>query len=72
MPARRSLCEISARLLASYVYGYGIWPTYGLSTGSIPLIVVETVGLLRGAPTLAAALSLRGSLSRPAAWSRCS
>ena len=71
MPAHRSSCEISARLLASYADGYGIWPTYGLSTGSIPLIVVDTVGLLCAGLTLAVALSLRGSLSRPATWSSC-
>jgi len=52
--------------LASYAGGYGIWLAYGLSTGSIPLIVVDNrrpcsaQGL-----TLAVALSLRGSLSRP-------
>jgi hypothetical protein len=40
--------------------GYAIW----LSTGSIPLIVVDTVGLLCGGLTLAVALYLRGSLIR--------
>jgi len=72
MLARRSSCEVSAPFLASYAGGYGIWLVYGLSTGSIPLIVVDTVGLLCGALTLAVALSLRGSLSRPATWSSCS
>ena len=47
------------------------WLAYGLSTGSIPLIVVDTVGLLCAGLTLAVALSLRGSLSRPATWSSC-
>ena len=54
--------------MASYAGGYAIWLTYGLSTGSLPLIVVDTVGLLCAGLTLAVALSLRGSLTRPATW----
>ena len=69
MLARRSSREVSARFLASYAGGYAIWLAYGLSTGSVPLIVVDTVGLLCGGLTLAVALSLRGSLIRPATWS---
>ena len=68
MLARRSSREVSAGFLASSVGGYAIWLTYGLSTGSLPLIVVDTVGLLCGGLTLAVALSLRGSLIRPATW----
>ncbi len=68
MLARRSSREVSARFLASYAGGYAIWLAYGLSTGSLPLIVVDTVGLLCAGLTLAVALSLRGSLSRPATW----
>ena len=67
MLARRSSREVSARFLASYAGGYAIWLAYGLSTGSLPLIVVDTVGLLCAALTLAVALSLRGSPLRPAA-----
>lgn len=67
MLARRTSREVSARFFASYAGGYVIWLTYGLSTGSLPLIVVDTVGLLC-AGTLAVALSLRGSLIRPATW----
>jgi uncharacterized protein with PQ loop repeat len=66
MLARRSSREVSARFLASYAGGYAIWLAYGLSTGSLPLIVVDTVGLLCAGLTLAVALSLRGSLIRPA------
>ena len=66
--ARRTSCDVSARFLAFYAGGYAIWLTYGLSTGSLPLIVVDTVGLLCGGLTLAVALSLRGSLIRPATW----
>ena len=68
MLARRSSHEVSARFLASYAGGYAIWLAYGLSTGSLPLIVVDTIGLLCAALTLAVALSLRGSLIRPATW----
>ena len=68
MLARRSSGEVSARFLASYTGGYAIWLAYGLSIGSLPLIVVDTVGLLCGGLTLAVALSLRGSLVRPATW----
>ena len=71
MLARRSSREVSALFLASYAGGYAIWLTYGLSTGSIPLIVVDGVGLLCGGLTLAVALSLRGSLIRPATWNSC-
>jgi len=58
MLARRASGDVSALFLASY----------GVSTGSLPLIVVDTVGLLCGGLTLAVALSLRGSLIRPATW----
>ena len=53
MLTRRTSREVSARFLASYAGGYAIWLTYGLSTGSLPLIVVDTVGLLCGGLTLA-------------------
>ena len=60
--------EVSARFLASCAGGYAIWLTYGLRTGSLPLIVADTVGVFCGGLTLAVALSLRGSLIRPATW----
>jgi uncharacterized protein with PQ loop repeat len=68
MLARRTSSGVSAGFLASYAGGYAIWLAYGLSTGSLPLIVVDTVGLLCAGLTLAVALSLRGSLIRPAIW----
>jgi uncharacterized protein with PQ loop repeat len=71
MLARRASCEVSGRFLASYAGGYGIWLLYGLSVGSMPLIVVDAVGLLCGGLTLAVALSLRGSLLRPTTWTSC-
>ena len=61
MPARRSSGDVSAGFLASYAGGYAIWLAYGLSTGSLPLIVVDAVGLLCAGLTLAVALFLRGS-----------
>jgi len=66
MLARRSSGDVSARFLASYTGGYAIWLAYGLSTGSLPLMVVDAVGLLCAGLTLAIAVSLRGSLIRPA------
>lgn len=71
MLARRASCDVSGRFFASYVGGYGIWLLYGLSVGSVPLILVDVVGLLCGGLTLAVALSLRGSLVRPSSWSSC-
>jgi uncharacterized protein with PQ loop repeat len=67
MLTRRMSRGVSAGFLASYAGGYAIWLAYGLSTESLPLIVVDTVGLLCAALTLAVALSLRGSPLRPAA-----
>src|SRR5215470_16605565 len=60
MLARHTSGDVSAPFLASYTGGYAIWLTCGLSTGSIPLIVVDSVGLLCGGLTLALALSLLG------------
>ena len=64
--AHRVTCRQA--FLASYTGGYAIWLAYGLSIGSLPLIVVDTVGLLCAGLTIAVALSLRGSLIRPATW----
>ena len=66
MLASRSARAVSPGFLASYAGGYAIWLAYGLSTGSLPLIVVDTVGVLCAGLTLAVALSLRGALIRPA------
>jgi uncharacterized protein with PQ loop repeat len=68
MLARRSSRDVSAGFLASYAGGYAIWLAYGRATGSLPLIVVDTVGLLCAGLTAAVALTLRGSLIRPATW----
>jgi uncharacterized protein with PQ loop repeat len=71
MLRRRASCDISARFFAAYAGGYAIWLLYGLSVGDIPLILVDSAGLVCGGATLAVALSLRGSLLRPATWSSC-
>jgi len=71
MLARRASCEVSGRFFASYAGGYAIWLLYGLSVGSMPLMVVDAVGLVCGGLTLAVALSLRGSLVRPSTWNSC-
>ena len=71
MLARRASCDVSARFFAVYAGGYAIWLLYGLSVGSVPLIVVDAVGLLCGGLTLAVTLSLRGSLVHPMTWASC-
>jgi MtN3 and saliva related transmembrane protein len=71
MLARRTSCDVSARFFASYAGGYALWLAYGLSSGNVPLIVVDAAGLLGGGLTLAVALSLRGSPARPASWTSC-
>jgi uncharacterized protein with PQ loop repeat len=71
MLTRHDSCEVSVRFLASYAGGYVIWLLYGLSIGNAPLIVTDAVGLLCAGLTLAVALSLRGSLLRPAMWASC-
>lgn len=71
MLTRRTSCDVSARFFAAYAGGYAIWLLYGLSIASVPLIVVDAVGLLCGGLTLAVALALRGSLVRPASWASC-
>ena len=68
---RRSSCDVSARFFATYAGGYGIWLLYGLSIGSLPLILVDAAGLVCGLLTLAVTLRMRGSLLRPRTWSRC-
>jgi uncharacterized protein with PQ loop repeat len=68
---RGSSCEVSARFFATYAGGYAVWLLYGLSIGSMPLILVDAAGLLCGLVTLAITLSMRGSLLRPRSWRTC-
>ena len=67
---RRS-CEVSARFFAVYAGGYAIWLVYGLSIGSLPLMIVDAIGVICSTATLAIVLSLRGSLIRPSTWNSC-
>ena len=68
---RKRSCDVSARFFAAYVGGYAIWLLYGVRIGSVPLVLVDLVGLLCGGFTLAITLALRGSLLRPASWNSC-
>jgi uncharacterized protein with PQ loop repeat len=68
---RGSSCDVSARFFATYVGGYAIWLVYGLTTASVPIILVHAVGLACGTLTLCVALALRGSLRRPRTWNSC-
>jgi hypothetical protein len=61
----------SARFFATYAGGYAVWMIYGLSIGSLPLILVDAAGLVSGLITLAITLKMRGSLLRPSSWARC-
>ncbi|HZC14774.1 MAG TPA: hypothetical protein VE270_12215 [Thermoleophilaceae bacterium] len=68
---RGSSCEVSARFFATYAGGYAVWLLYGLSIGSLPLILVDAAGLLCGLITLAITLSMRGPILRPSSWGTC-
>jgi uncharacterized protein with PQ loop repeat len=51
--------DVSLSFLGMYVAGYALWLVYGLTTGSLPLIIVDVAGVLAGTCTLALAVSLR-------------
>ena len=68
---RGSSCDVSARFFGTYAGGYAIWLLYGLSIGSVPLILVDAAGLICGTTTLLVTLKMRGSLLRPRTWGRC-
>lgn len=70
LKARRS-CELSALFFAIYAGGYATWLAYGVSIDSLPLIIVDGIGVVCATLTLAIVLSLRGSLLIPGTWSRC-
>jgi uncharacterized protein with PQ loop repeat len=71
MLARGGSCHVSASFLAAYTGGYALWLLYGVGVRSVPIIVVDALGLVCAAVTLAVALRLRGGLLSPAGWSRC-
>jgi uncharacterized protein with PQ loop repeat len=68
---RGTSCDVSARFFATYAGGYAVWLMYGLSIGSMPLVLVDAVGLLCGLATLGITLAVRGSLVRPRTWQSC-
>ena len=57
--ARHESCDVSVKFLVSFTAGYAIWLAYGLSAGSVPLIISDSVGLCCGTATLAVALAYR-------------
>lgn len=67
---RRS-CQVSATFFAVYAGGYAIWLAYGVSISSLPLMIVNGIGVVCATLTLAVALSLRGSLLNPVTWRKC-
>jgi hypothetical protein len=40
--------DVSLSSLAMYVGGYTLWLVYGLAIGSVPLVMVDVVGVLAG------------------------
>jgi uncharacterized protein with PQ loop repeat len=66
MHARGSSHDVSLRFLGTYVGGYAVWLLYGLSMQSVPIVMVNAVGLAAGAMTLSVALKLRCPRGRPA------
>ena len=68
---RGSSCDVSARFFATYAGGYAIWLFYGLTIGSVPLILVDAAGLAAGLVTLTVTLRMRGPLFRPQTWRTC-
>ena len=68
---RGSSCDVSARFFGMYAGGYAIWLLYGLSIGSVPLLLVDAAGVICGGATLLVTLGMRGSLVRPSTWRQC-
>jgi uncharacterized protein with PQ loop repeat len=62
MLARGGSGDVSLRFLATYVGGYAIWLLYGVSTQSVPIVLVHALGLITGSITLTVALKLRGPI----------
>ena len=71
MLARGGSCDVSLRFLATYVGGYAIWLLYGISTRSVPIVLVHALGLITGTITLAVALKLRGPILSAGRRTQC-
>lgn len=67
----RGSCQVSASFLAVYAGGYAVWLAYGVSIGSLPIMIVDGIGVVGATLTLAVTLSLRGSLLDPSTWNSC-
>ena len=74
MLARRTSCEVSGRFFACYAGGYALWLAYGLSSGNVPPIVVNAVGLLCGGRGVRRICGTRpdGPPQRPSGGPSCS
>lgn len=68
---RRSSCDVSVRFFATYAGGYAVWLLYGAVVRDIPLLIVDSIGLVSATVTLAVIVSLRGRLLRPRTWAHC-
>ena len=64
--------SVSLAFLCLHGAGYGIWFLYGLSIGSLPILLVDGIGFLSAAVTLRVALSLRRRPRRGRLAPRCS
>jgi len=53
MMIARSSAGVSAGFLGTYAGGYLTWLLYGISIGSMPLILVDSIGILCALATLA-------------------
>ena len=67
----RGSCQVSARFFAVYAGGYLVWLAYGASIGSLPIMIVDGIGVVGATSTLAVTLSFRGSLLHPSTWNSC-
>jgi len=70
LKSRRS-CDVSALFIAVYAGGYAIWLAYGVDIGSLPLVIVDGLGVVCATVTLAITLSLRRSPLNPYMWRSC-
>jgi uncharacterized protein with PQ loop repeat len=61
----RSAESLSLGFLAKYFGGYVAWALYGLAIGSMPLIVVDLIGISSSSVTVVMALRVRKSSAAP-------
>lgn len=51
--------SVSVGFLAKYLGGYVAWALYGVAIGSMPLIVVDLIGICASSVTVGVALGVR-------------